>query len=323
MTLPLEDWSESLTERILSSLSAGEIVRALELTSQGDGRARNLASEFRLMHKGLGITLRVTLDLLDEDQPLTQDTKNLILRKFYTKYLSLAVQHLRPSAPAVPRFTQDAFVSSAEVTALLEWVEAQFSRDQSARAEEIRAGIERQSPEVVQLLLEKRDEGFRPIHDAIIEVLAEVFSLVVDNGGNDALYRFQLRLAEGQRAGIDAWDKSGSRQTAEAFAHLLVQHMGSFDVEELEDRYLITQQLCGSGGQLIRKGRYQGDESLRIVPGPSEVTGGHQSLPAYCTHCPMWNTIAPKIWYGHEHVRFVDPAKPDGSCTLAVMKFDV
>jgi len=325
--LAVTDWSESLTERVVAALDAGDSERARGLVLGGDGRAKNLASEFRLMHKGLGITMRVALHVMEEQHPFDAVTTCRLLSEFHAIYLALAERYLSPPKSTLPvREFDPAEINRYDVVELLEWVETEFVRDQASRAAAIADSIDA-GEDVVGALMQKRDEGFRPLHDALIEGLASIFSSVVDGAGTDvegaeSLRRFQLAVAEGQREGIDKWEEGGSRKLAAAFTHLLVQHLSDFDVEEQSDRFLISQRLCGSGGVLIRKGRYEGANALRTIAGRSEVTGGHDSLPAYCTHCPMWNTVAPSAWYGHEHVRFIHPARPDGACTLAVMKYD-
>jgi hypothetical protein len=149
-----------------------------------------------------------------------------------------------------------------------------------------------------------------------------VFSMVYSVGGRALLLDFHLRVAAAQRAGMDAWERGGSRHLAAAFAALLVQHLGQLKVVEKPDRYVVNQALCGSGGRLIRDGAYRGHRALPIVPGPNRLTGGQRSLPVYCTHCPAWNIVAPQNWYGHPHVVLEDAARPDGSCTLTIPKFD-
>jgi hypothetical protein len=54
------------------------------------------------------------------------------------------------------------------------------------------------------------------------------------------------------------------------------------------------------------------------TPGP--LTAGEPSLPVYCTHCPVWNAVAPIEWFGRPHWVFDRPSRPDGSCTLHIYK---
>jgi len=40
----------------------------------------------------------------------------------------------------------------------------------------------------------------------------------------------------------------------------------------------------------------------------------------YCSHCPIWNGVAPLSWFGRPHWVFDRPSRPDGSCTLHIYK---
>jgi hypothetical protein len=40
----------------------------------------------------------------------------------------------------------------------------------------------------------------------------------------------------------------------------------------------------------------------------------------YCSHCPIWNGVAPLRWFGRPHWVFERPSRPDGSCTLHIYK---
>lgn len=320
--LSLADLPVSLTARVLDALQADERAEASRLIAHGDGRTRDLASEFRMMHKGLGVTMRVALAELSS-QALPSIATTRVLRTFHRAYLQ-SVMTAVPGHQAPPEPGDPEDVSTDEVVLLLEWAEREFARDQSLRTQQITVAID-QGEDAREAVVSKRDDGFRPVHDALIDGLAAIFSAVVEAAGADAtaaIRRFQLAMAEGQRRGFDDWEQRGSRHLAESFAHLLVQHLGEFEIEEQEDGYVFEQALCGSGGRLIRDGRYDGEGALQVVRGPSDVTAGQETLPAYCTHCPMWNTVAPLEWYGHEHVTFVSPARPDGGCTLSINKFD-
>ncbi|MEK7836909.1 MAG: hypothetical protein AAB328_02885, partial [candidate division NC10 bacterium] len=59
---------------------------------------------------------------------------------------------------------------------------------------------------------------------------------------------------------------------------------------------------------------------LPFVSGPSAVTAGEARLPVYCSHCSIWNGVAPIQWFGRPHWVFDRPARPDGSCTLHIYK---
>ncbi len=150
--------------------------------------------------------------------------------------------------------------------------------------------------------------------------MAEVFDYVVQHFGRDELYRFQRATAEGQRRGFDKWERLDAAGLTRATAFLGKQHMGRLRVVEDNEKFTIVQTPCGSGGRLRLAGAYEGPEALPFVEGPGPLTLGQPRLPVYCTHCPIWNSVAPIEWFGHPQLVFDDASRPDGSCTLHVYK---
>jgi hypothetical protein len=302
----------------------GDAAAAADLIRNGDGRARDLAREFQQMFHGLGITISVLAAETERTEQLPGADVSAVWRQFAEKYRSRAREAWPESSGSPsPLATDDKPAWSQYIDELLSWGEGCYRTDSAARAAEILAAVEAgEFDSAGRLLNAKIDEGYRPLHDALIDVGAEMFAKVYAAGGRDLLMKFHLGMADAQRAGIDAWDHGGSRTVASAMVALLVQHLGDLKVVEESDRYVVDQALCGSGGRLIRSGAYNGPAALPVVPGPAEVTGGQASMPVYCTHCPAWNTVAPQEWYGHAHVVPDGAAQPDGSCRLLIPKFD-
>lgn len=60
------EWGKRLADRIRAALEAGDFESARRLALEGDGQARSLAEESALTYRGLGTTVRILLDLLDE-----------------------------------------------------------------------------------------------------------------------------------------------------------------------------------------------------------------------------------------------------------------
>jgi hypothetical protein len=150
--------------------------------------------------------------------------------------------------------------------------------------------------------------------------MAEVFGWVLERFGPDGLLRFHRASAEGQRAGFEKWERMGPAEFARASAFLLKQHMGNVEVREDDEKFTIEQAPCGSGGRLRLAGVYAGPAALPLVEERGPLTAGQASLPVYCSHCPVWNGLAPLEWFGRPHWVFDRPARPDGSCTLHIYK---
>jgi hypothetical protein len=322
-------WGVRLSDRIRAALDAGQWADAERLSLHGDGQARSLAKEYALMYKGLGITLRVLLDLAAdacERTPSGAAERSLVhvLGAFRRDLARLmAAAYGAPPVPA-PGDAAPAASLAAGLDAtrdLLSAGEEQFDRAQAALAAGVVAALQARDAAQARALLDRKERGqYVPIHDRIIRFMAEVFGWVLSAHGPEALYRFQRGAAEGQRRGFEGWERLTPAAFAQATAFLLKQHMGEVTVHEDARRYTVVQTPCGSGGRLRLTGAYEGAGALPYVEAAGPLTHGQGRFPVYCSHCPVWNAVAPMEWFGHPHWVFDDPARPDGSCTLHVYK---
>lgn len=327
--VPMSEWGRRLSYAIREALDRGDLVSARRLAVEGDGQARSLEKEYTLMYKGLGITIRVLLgqlrdlpsrgDLLTLLARFTGDMAALMTQAYRTPEGQRAVQAIRPIAAASPGEGIEAaldrtgrFVSAAEEI---------FAREQSRlAAEAVRALEAGEAARARACVDEKEQRQYVPLHDRLILFMAQVFGHVLAELGPAGLQRFHLGTAEGQRQGFEGWERMSAPEFAQATAFLLKQHMGRVEVTEDEEKFTCEQGLCGSGGRLQIAGAYRGPDALPFVPGPAGVTAGEARLPVYCSHCPVWNGVAPIAWFGRPHWVFDRPARPDGSCTLHIYK---
>jgi hypothetical protein len=209
----------------------------------------------------------------------------------------------------------------AATVGLLEAAEGLFDREQARLAAEVVAATDAGRVDRARAAIDRKEHGqYVPLHDRLVRLMAEVFGLVLERSGADELYRFHRATAEGQRRGFEAWERMSAEAFARATAFLLKQHMGVVEVREDDERYTIVQTPCGSGGRLRLAGAYEGEDALPFVQGPGPLTHGQARFPVYCSHCPIWNGVAPMEWFGRPHWVFEDPSRSDGSCTLHVMK---
>ena len=263
------------------------------------------------MIRGLGATARVILSLLNDPEFGDDQVRAAeLVMDFHVRYMCAAEVGLGWTTTNEPTTEE-----------LLTLVEASFSLSQRRISEEILDALDAQDARrALYLLAEKEDTQFQGIHDVLLDLMARSFDLAYRERGSEGLEAFQMGLAEGQRSGFDAWERLSSHDFVKAYAFLLKQHRSDLLVREETDAWVIDQSYCGSGGRLILQGRYSGEESLSTVPGPNPVCGGLSELPVYCTHCVVWNGMAPDMWYGHPHIELLDAAQPGGGCSLRVPK---
>lgn len=337
-TLPA-DLGQRLSDRLRAALDAGDLSGARQLALGGDGQARSLEKEYALMYKGLGMTIRILLDLLGgtvarnaapERESAGKALADLLLRfrremivVLQQAYAAGVVRQAIEEMPDLPissssgRFDRDL----ARTARLLAGAESLFSRQQARWAREVVRAIEAEDAEGARAVVDQKERGeYVPLHDRLIRFMAEVFGYVLERFGPAELYRFHRATAEGQRQGFEEWDRLTPAEFAAATAFLLKQHMGNLEVREDEEKFTMVQTPCGSGGRLRLAGAYSGPEALPFVEERGALTLGQGRFPVYCSHCPIWNSVAPIEWFGRPHWVFETPARPDGSCTLHIYK---
>lgn len=336
-TVPAE-WGQRLSDRLRRVLAAGDLEAARRLALEGDGQARSLAKEYTLMYKGLGITIRLLLDLLGKTvASAPEGTRDRAARALMALLLKFRreMAHLLQEAYGVEA-TREAFadlavpleaqpedlsLALARTRRFVDDAEPLFDREQARLAQEAVHAIEAGDGERVRALIDRKERGqYVPLHDRLIRFMAEAFGWVLTEFGPEELYQFHRATAEGQRQGFEKWERLSPAEFAQATAFLLKQHMGDLEVHEDGEKFTILQRPCGSGGRLRLGGAYAGPGALPVVEGPGPLTVGQERFPVYCSHCPVWNSVAPIEWFGRPHWVFENPSRPDGSCTLQIYK---
>ncbi|MFQ5827675.1 MAG: hypothetical protein ACE5JD_00770 [Candidatus Methylomirabilia bacterium] len=338
LTAPSE-WGRRLSDRIRTALDEADFETARRLALEGDGQARSLEKEYTLMYKGLGITLRVLLELLGEtarSQPAVDrdsavsalvalllrfmQEMGALLRQVYAE--SLVVEAVRNVGDArSPTLAADLEHHLAATAHLLSSAERVFAQEQARLATETVRAIEAREVAQARGVLDQKERGqYVPLHDRMVRFMAEVFSYILEHFGPAELYRFHRATAERQRRGFESWERLAPSGFAQASVFLLKQHMGTVAVREDDEKYTVVQTPCGSGGRLKLGGAYSGPRALRFVEELGPLTLGQERFPVYCSHCPIWNGVAPIEWFGRPHWVFEDPSRADGSCTLHIYK---
>lgn len=287
------------------------------------------------MYRGLGITVRVIVGLLAATvtRPGARgpqaDAVVDLLRRFRGDLAAVAARAydapgtreavaslLREAEPA-----GDPDDEARRTARFLEVGEALFAREQARLAAEVVRALEAGDAAEARALVDAKERGqYVPLHDRIVRLMADAFGLVLEGFGPAELLRFHRATAAGQFAGFERWERLPAEELARTTAFLLKQHMGQVEVREDGEKFTIEQAPCGSGGRLRLAGAYEGPGALPMVEAPGPLTLHAPPLPVYCSHCPVWNGLAPIEWFGRPHWVFDRPARADGSCTLHVYK---
>jgi hypothetical protein len=307
-------------------LAGGDCERACRLALQGNGQARDLAREYTFMSRGLGITLHVMMGLLMQevgagdiaaDTAAHDDLITLLVKLLASLTPGASGEQPHAVEPATPASLADACEQALGTS--LQTFQADQAQRAAAVVQALRSGQANGAWEALAEL-DAKDEAWLRLHDPMVRFMADAMAWFLNHRGPEALLIYHLATAEGQRAGFDKWEQMSAREFAATTAFLLQQHMGRVHAEEDDEKFTIHQSPCGSGGRLRLMGAYQGAHALPLVQGESPLTFGQPSVPAYCSHCAIWNGTATLRWYGRAQWVFSAPARTDGGCTLHIYK---
>jgi hypothetical protein len=246
-----------------------------------------------------------------------------LLRGFRRDMAALMTQAYGPPASPVVADAEGADLDTEgeRTERLLDASEAAFDREHRRTAEAIVQALDAGDVAGARALVDaKEGVQYVPLHDRLVRFMAESFAWVLGRCGARDLFQFHLATAEGQRSGFERWDQMPAAEFAWTTAFLLKQHMGVVAVREDSEKFTVTQTPCGSGGRLKLLGAYDGPRGLPFVKDAGPLTFAEPRLAVYCSHCPVWNGVAPIRWFGRPHWVFEDASRPDGSCTLHIYK---
>ena len=85
----------------------------------------------------------------------------------------------------------------------------------------------------------------------------------------------------------DMLGNASYRERAEALMHFTRVHLQTFELREDDEKLTFLCPVCPSGGRMIQAGFYDEPRNDAHVVGPSSLTWGRESLPAYCCHEPV------------------------------------
>lgn len=317
----IESWGIRLSDALrkhLTSSDSPNFERALDLAVNGDGQTLSLAKEFTFMVKGLGITIHVLLKLLKEtnDRYNNDNAAAELLNLIYNFRTNLRAFKY---ADLTDRTSLDQELN--DITDTIEEIRIWFANEQKNQAGDIVAAIRNHDAKAaIEWLDEKEKVQYVALHDYLVGFMADSFSWVYRHFGEDELLKFHLDTAEGQKTGFEKWEQMSPEDFAKTTAFLLKQHMGNVEVAQDEEKFIVTQNPCGSGGQFNLSGAYEGTEKLPVINTPGPLTFGQDNIPVYCSHCAIWNGTATINWFGHPQWVFDSPAQADGSCVMHIYK---
>ncbi len=191
----------------------------------------------------------------------------------------------------------DALAAANELSPLLEAAErahaAAADLADSGASDVVRA-IKAGNPEAALDAFALREEQHRRTHDLYRDWLSAWLSHVYRAHGIEALESC-LRYA-GERT-LLRWMPHDLARPAEQrvrqWASMLLSNFAEIRVDEDEEKFVITQNICGTCSRQILDGAYGAAPKLAIVEEPHPITFGCGGVPVYRTHVAVMHYLMP------------------------------
>ena len=114
--------------------------------------------------------------------------------------------------------------------------------------------------------------------------------------------------------------KTDFRSRVEELAGALRGHLQPVEVEEDDEKVMLTMKPCGAGERIMEMGGYEHGVGMEKVKDPHPVTWGIKNFPIYCVHCPILEMLAVEGTGQLGAVRLVSDPMVTGKCHFALYK---
>lgn len=210
------------------------------------------------------------------------------------------------------------------LSAFIIWTGPQFSIHQSQMAAEITAKINAHDDQGAKELLLKKFRHHVVFHDLYVDFAAKLQDSILKEYGVEALERSLIDVAVALKDSLlKPWAVLPGRKRFEALCYTMKNHQSKISLSEDPEKFTMIMDPCGTGGWLLRTGRYKGENALTIIKERKLMTGYRENFPNYCTHCIIWMDIVARVLFDHHIAIFEPPEKPEDVCKMLVYKEEV
>lgn len=203
-----------------------------------------------------------------------------------------------------------------------------FSKDYIELAlEALKAG----KPAEAEAYLERHNVIKNFLHDNYLRWITWFMTYIHREWGEEAAVTAIHKSIEGFSVGgnarQEAIDEGGIRLWVEQVVDIWRTHAShpGMTVEEDDEKFVISLKACGSGGQLINQGLFDGPDPVYArVEKAGPHTWGESDVPIYCTHCVQAHERSPIDRFGQGSQYWVHaspfPKKPGDACIHHIYK---
>jgi hypothetical protein len=204
---------------------------------------------------------------------------------------------------------------------LFHYLHDTFSEKQGKTAEEIVNYIKNEDFEPAIRKLEIKNNEHIQLHDLYLEIVEALQGALSNFFGEESLYQALRYTAEKKKFWFEKMIKLTPEDLVRQSADLVKHHMGHFQVTEDEEKFTFNMDPCGSGGRLWRRETQGGmGKEIYYTTNAHPQNLNQKGLPAYCTHCPVWNSLLPIEWFGFPLWVYELPKSSSESCKIHIFK---
>ena len=171
------------------------------------------------------------------------------------------------------------------------WTDEQLEEMAKSTLDKIYDAIDANDPQKTRDMVKLMYDQLAHLHDAAMVWITGLLTWIYERYGFDEL-EIAERDAHARTHKFFPPPQGGTdfKSTVEKMASDLKGHVHQeMTLVEDDEKVVMTNTPCGSGGRLILEGAYTPKVGMSLIAEPSPLTFNTPDFPIYCLHCPLSN----------------------------------
>ena len=172
------------------------------------------------------------------------------------------------------------------------WTDEQLAEMAKSTFDKIYDAVDANDPQKTKDLTKLMYDQLANLHDGAMVWITGLLTWIYDNYGAKALEDSE-RFAHSKTRKLSSPPAGGNdfKSVVERMASELKGHVHQeMSLAEDDEKVVLTNTPCGSGGRLIKMGAYNPEVGgMALISEPSPLTFSTPDFPVYCLHCPLGN----------------------------------
>ena len=159
------------------------------------------------------------------------------------------------------------------------------------------------------------------IHDGYRNWIAALITYIGRKFGDETLEdALRETCAFWQKPLYEKTHEGDLKRQIQLMARMWHSHAFPFSLDEDDEKFILTNMPCGSGGRLINDGFYDEPHDFMKIEKAQPLTYGRENFPGYCAHCAVAEEMLPIEWGGYPTAVTLPPEKPGDPCVHYIYK---